>query len=346
MGTMIQGYRLDEAGYRGACLADHAHDLKGDNDVLVLTQPDVDPRDPRRVSRGRRRHHRDEHVQRDVDRAGRLRARASRARDQLRGGATRARVRRRLDRDARPTSRASSPARSGPTNRTASISPDVNDPGARNVRFDELVATVRRGDRGPRRRRRRSLPRRDDLRHAERQGRAVRARIVFRPRRAAAFRSSCPARSPTRPAARCPGQTTEAFWNSVRHVRPLAVGINCSLGARADAPVHRGDGARRRHVRLVLSERRAAESDGRDGLRRDAGADRAPARATSRGAASSTSSAAAAARRPRTSARSPSGGRRAAAQACRRKRLRPQPSVPGVLRTGPDRSARESPCPA
>ena len=36
MGTMIQGYKLGEAGYRGACLADHAHDIKGDNDVLVL----------------------------------------------------------------------------------------------------------------------------------------------------------------------------------------------------------------------------------------------------------------------------------------------------------------------
>ena len=41
MGTMIQGHRLDEAGYRGACLAGHSHDLRGDNDVLVLSQPDV-----------------------------------------------------------------------------------------------------------------------------------------------------------------------------------------------------------------------------------------------------------------------------------------------------------------
>ena len=39
MGTMIQGYRLGEADYRGTCLAGHAHDLKGDNDVLALTKP-------------------------------------------------------------------------------------------------------------------------------------------------------------------------------------------------------------------------------------------------------------------------------------------------------------------
>jgi 5-methyltetrahydrofolate--homocysteine methyltransferase len=41
MGTMIQGYKLDEAGYRGACLAGHDHDVKGDNDILALTQPDA-----------------------------------------------------------------------------------------------------------------------------------------------------------------------------------------------------------------------------------------------------------------------------------------------------------------
>ena len=41
MGTMIQSYHLDEAGYRGACLAGHDHDVKGDNDVLALTQPDI-----------------------------------------------------------------------------------------------------------------------------------------------------------------------------------------------------------------------------------------------------------------------------------------------------------------
>src|SRR5438093_6490973 len=41
MGTMIQGYRLAEADFRGACLQDHDHDLKGDNDILVLSRPEV-----------------------------------------------------------------------------------------------------------------------------------------------------------------------------------------------------------------------------------------------------------------------------------------------------------------
>ena len=90
---------------------------------------------------------------------------------------------------ARRTSRASSPACSGPTNRTASISPDVNDPGARNVTFDELVAAYAEAVRGPARRRRRHPAGRDHLRHAQRQGRAVRHRRVFRARRAGACRS-------------------------------------------------------------------------------------------------------------------------------------------------------------
>ena len=82
------------------------------------------------------------------------------------------------------------------------------------------------------------------------------------------------------------GQTPEAFWNSVRHVRPLAVGLNCALGRGADAALHRGDRARRRHVRLLLSERRPAQPDGGDGLRRNAGSRPRRSSRTSRRAAS------------------------------------------------------------
>ncbi len=84
---------------------------------------------------GGRRHHRDQHLRCDPHRAGRLWPRRSGARDERRGGAHRARGRRcRLDAD-RPRFVAGA---LGPTPRTASISPDVNDPGARNVSFDEL----------------------------------------------------------------------------------------------------------------------------------------------------------------------------------------------------------------
>ena len=73
MGTMIQRHKLTEADFRGERFADHPHDLKGNNDLLVLTRPDVIGEHPPRVPRGRQRHHRDEHLQQHRDRAGRLR---------------------------------------------------------------------------------------------------------------------------------------------------------------------------------------------------------------------------------------------------------------------------------
>ncbi len=66
------------------------------------------------------------------------------------------------------------------------------------------------------------------------------------------------------------GQTTEAFWNSVRHVAAPRGRNQLLAGGRADAALHRRDVARRRHLRLVLPECGAAQSDGRDRLRRDA----------------------------------------------------------------------------
>ena len=84
MGTMIQRHKLTEADYRGERFKDHPKDLKGNNDLLQLTRPDVIARDPRAVPRRRRRHHRDQHLRRDLGRAGRLRARRLRPRDERR----------------------------------------------------------------------------------------------------------------------------------------------------------------------------------------------------------------------------------------------------------------------
>ena len=63
MGTMIQSYRLQEADYRGERFRDWPSDLKGNNDLLALTQPGDHPRDSRRLSGGRRGHHRDQYLQ-------------------------------------------------------------------------------------------------------------------------------------------------------------------------------------------------------------------------------------------------------------------------------------------
>ena len=122
-----------------------------------------------------------------------------------------------------------------PTNRTASISPDVDDPGARNVRFDELVAAYGEAADAAGRRRRGPPGRRDDLRHAQCEGRDLRHRGAVR-----AARVPLPlmiSGTITDPSGRTlSGQTPEAFWHSIRHARPFSVGLNCALGARALRP--------------------------------------------------------------------------------------------------------------
>jgi 5-methyltetrahydrofolate--homocysteine methyltransferase len=120
----------------------------------------------------------------------------------------------------------------GPTNRTASLSPDVNDPGFRNVAFDDLVATYSEAVRG-------LLDGGADLLLVETIFDTLNAKAAL-----FAIEShfdSTGIRVPvmisgtiTDASGRTlSGQTTEAFWNSVAHSRPLSVGLNCALGARA-----------------------------------------------------------------------------------------------------------------
>ena len=269
MGTMIQRYGLDEAGYRGERFADHPRDLKGANDVLGLTQPDDHRRDPSPVPRGRRRHHRDQHLQRAGDLAGRLRPAAVRLRDQHRGRARSARRAARR-RSRRPTVRASSPARSGPTNRTASLSPDVNNPALpRRVTFDELVDAYYEQTRG-------LVDGGVDILLPETTFDTLNLKAaLFAIEK---FFDDTGIRLPviasitiTDASGRTlSGQTVEAFWNSISHAPLLAVGINCALGAKEMRAAHRGAVARsRRSSSQLLSERRPAERARR--LRRDAG---------------------------------------------------------------------------
>ena len=68
MGTLIQSYTLEEGDFRGERFADHPTDVRGDNELLNLTRPDIVARDPRRLPRCRRRHHRDQHVHRECPR--------------------------------------------------------------------------------------------------------------------------------------------------------------------------------------------------------------------------------------------------------------------------------------
>ena len=212
------------------------HDLKGNNDLLVLTRPDVIGRHPSRIPRGRQRHHRDQHLQQHRDRAGRLRPRAARLRAQRRGArlarpaadewtradARAAAVRRRLDRADQPDR---CPSR--PTSTTR-----------RSARIDLRRAARGVQGAGPRpdRRRLRPAAARDDRRHAERQGRHRRDRGGVRGATAVRLPLMISVTVTDRSGRTLSGQTIDAFWVSIAHAKPFSVGINCALGARDMRP--------------------------------------------------------------------------------------------------------------
>ena len=116
-----------------------------------------------------------------------------------------------------PAASASSPARLGPTSKTASLSPDVNNPAFRAVTFDQFVAAYDRA--GARLARGRGGPAagRDGLRHAERQGRALRHRTALRGGSAARVPVMLSFTITDQSGRTLSGQTVEAFWNSVSH---------------------------------------------------------------------------------------------------------------------------------
>jgi 5-methyltetrahydrofolate--homocysteine methyltransferase len=234
MGTMIQGYRLGEADYRGSCLAGHSHDVKGDNDLLALTRPDVI----------HAIHDAYLEAGADIIETNTFNATAIAQADYRLEGKVREinLAAARIARECADAWTARTPDKPrfvagalGPTNRTASISPDVNDPGARNTTYDALVATYAEAI--------------DAL--AEGGVDLLLVETVFDTLNARAALYAIDAWA-ERAGRRLPvivsgtitdasgrtlsGQTTEAFWNSVRHARPLAVGLNCALGAALMRP--------------------------------------------------------------------------------------------------------------
>jgi 5-methyltetrahydrofolate--homocysteine methyltransferase len=237
MGTMIQSRKLGEAEYRGpaSCgLHGHAGDLKGDNDLLALTQPEI----IRAIH--------DEFLAAGADIIETNTFNATRiAQADYRLGN---RVREinlaaaRIARERADAWTAKTPDKPrfvagalGPTNRTATISPDVNDPAFRNVSYDELVvaygeATAALVEGGV------------DLLLVETVFDTLNAKAALFA--IDAYFDEQGTRLPlivsgtiTDASGRTlSGQTTEAFWNSVRHARPLAVGLNCALGAALMRP--------------------------------------------------------------------------------------------------------------
>lgn len=225
MGTMIQGYGLQEADYRGSQFAAHPSDLKGNNDLLNLTRPDIisevhlayleagadiietNTFNGTRVAQG------DYGLESAVD-------------DINLAGA-------RLARQAADAMTAKTPEKPrfvagvlGPTPRTASISPDVNDPGARNIDFDSLAADYKAAalsliDGGV------------DLLLIETIFDTLNAKAaIFAIRDAMDLRGvelplMLSVTFPDTSGRLLSGQTAEAFWYAIAHAQPLIVGSNC-----------------------------------------------------------------------------------------------------------------------
>jgi 5-methyltetrahydrofolate--homocysteine methyltransferase len=233
MGTMIQACRLTERDFRGP-FHDHSHDLVGDNDILSLTRPDtVRSIHDAYFEAGA------DIVETNTFSATRIAQADYRMQDQAREiNASAARIARTsADRwTARTPERPRFVAGAlGPTNRTASISPEVNDPGARNVTYDELVAAYSEAVDG-------LIDGGADLLLVETIFDTLNAKAALFAiddafdRRGARLPIIVSGTITDASGRTLSGQTPEAFWNSVRHVRPLAVGLNCALGAALMRP--------------------------------------------------------------------------------------------------------------
>ena len=232
MGTMIQRYKLGEADYRGMRFKDHPKDLKGNNDLLQVTKPEVIAEiHEQYLAAGA-----------DIVETNTFSA-TSVAQDDYGLGAVAGELNLAAARLARRAcdkySTADKPrfvaGALGPTPRTASISPDVNDPAARNVTFDELKAAYREQAAA-------LLDGGCDLFLVETIFDTLNAKAAIfaldelmedSGERLPVIISGTVTDASGRILS---GQTVSAFWHSVRHARPLAVGLNCALGATLMRP--------------------------------------------------------------------------------------------------------------
>ncbi|MCZ2825966.1 MULTISPECIES: methionine synthase [unclassified Modestobacter] len=234
MGTAIQRDRPDEAGYRGERFADWPSDVQGNNDLLSITAPEL-------ISGIHR-----EYLEAGADLIETNTFNATRislldygmsdlayelnvASAQLARAACDAMTEQTPDRPRYVVGAL------GPTSRTASISPDVNDPGARNVSYDELVEAYLEQANG-------LVDGGSDVLLIETIFDTLNAKAAVyaletlfeeRGRRWPVMISGTITDASGRTLS---GQVTEAFWHSIRHVRPLLVGLNCALGAAEMRP--------------------------------------------------------------------------------------------------------------
>ena len=228
MGTMIQGYKPDEAAYRGQRFRDWSSDLKGNNDLLTLTQPALI----------REIHGKYLAAGADIIETNTFNSNAPSLGDYRMEGLvgelnlTAARLAREVaDQYTERTGQARFVAGAiGPTNRTASLSPHVNDPGFRNINFDQLVATYSEATAA-------LIEGGADLILVETIFDTLNAKAALFAVRRTLEQAHCDlpimiSGTITDASGRTlSGQTVEAFWNSVRHAEPTVIGLNCALGA-------------------------------------------------------------------------------------------------------------------
>src|SRR5215210_913441 len=229
MGTMIQSYNLSEEDYRGERFADHPAELAGNNDLLSITRPAViSDIHEAAMDAG------SDIIETNTFTATSIAQADYRLADlayELNFEAAR------LAREAADAHTEKTPERPrfvagaiGPTNRTASLSPDVNDPGSRNTTFDELAASYTEAARG-------LVEGGVDLLLVETIFDTLNARAAIFgitsyleeegfevPIMISGTITDASGRTLS-------GQVTEAFWNSVCHANPISVGLNCALGS-------------------------------------------------------------------------------------------------------------------
>ena len=228
MGTMIQRYALNEMEYRGERFADWPVDLKGNNDLLSITQPDII----------REIHHAYLEAGADIIETNSFNStvismadyQMESLSDEINEAAAK------LARECADEWTCKTPEKPryvagilGPTNRTASISPDVNDPAYRNVSYDALVEAYRSSVR--------ALIRGGadiimietifDTLNAKAAIYAVETEFEALGTKLPVMLSGTITDASGRTLT---GQTTEAFYNSMRHIRPISFGLNCALG--------------------------------------------------------------------------------------------------------------------
>ena len=234
MGTMVQRQKLDEAAFRGSRFAQHSHDLKGNNDILVLTRPDVIGRIHREYLEAGA----------DIIETNTFNANAVSQADyalesvcyEINAAAAR------LAREAADEFTARTPGHPrfvagsvGPANRTLSISPDVNNPAFRAITFDQLKSAYADQVRG-------LIDGGVDLLLLETifDTLNVKAAIVavqeVEDEKGVHLPLMISVTVTDRSGRTLSGQTLDAFYLSITHARPWCVGINCALGAREMRP--------------------------------------------------------------------------------------------------------------